>query len=141
MEMTATTRIISATAVATEMDGFIMATEPPVQAGGSGKYPPATRLVVAALLNCSFSAVKAFCESRSLSTEGLEMTFTGQNEDGIYTNMTFSLKLPADYPEKFEGTLEKILATCAVKKIMKNLPDIELDYTRACAPKKNGEGV
>lgn len=40
MEMKATTKIYSDTAVATEMDGYVMATEPPVAAGGTGEFPP-----------------------------------------------------------------------------------------------------
>lgn len=127
MEMTATTKINSETSVATEIDGYVIATEPPVAAGGTGLYPPATRMVIAALLNCSFSQVKAFCKKREISTEGLELKFRGEMDDGIYTDMDFDLVLPEDFPEKYRESISRVFDSCAVKKIMKNLPDINVN--------------
>lgn len=87
--------------------------------------------MIAALLNCSFSSVKAFCQKREIPLEGLEMDFTGEFEDGAYSSMRFSLRLPQGFPEKYEGTPDKIFDTCAVKKIMKSLPEIAVETTRA----------
>lgn len=116
----------SATVTATEMDGFLMATEPPVAAGGSGQYPPATRMVIAALLNCTFSSLKAFCDKRDIPTDDLRMDFTGNYDEGVYKDMAFLVTLPKDFPEKYRDGLDRVFATCAVKKIMKNLPEIEV---------------
>lgn len=126
MRMTAKTVINEDAFVQTDIDGFRVITEAPVSAGGSGKYPPATRLVVASLLNCSFSGVKSFLQARGIPTDGLEMSFTGELEDGVYKQMRFDLTLPKDFPGKYLNAVEKAVEACAVKKIMKNLPDIQL---------------
>lgn len=126
MEMKAKTLINAESFVETEIDGFKIITEAPVSAGGSGKYPPATRLVIAALLNCSLSDVKAFLLARGIPVDGLEMDFVGTIEEGVYTKMQFNLTLPKDFPDKYLNAVEKAISTCAVKKIMKNLPEIDL---------------
>lgn len=126
MEITAVTKICSQTAVETTIDGFSVITEPPVAAGGTGQYPPATRLAIAALLNCSFSAVRTFCEKREISTEGLQMDFSGSFEDGVYKEITFALSLPLEFPEKYRNSLGNVLDSCAVKNMVKNLPVIQL---------------
>ncbi len=126
MEMTAVTRINSETSVATEIDGYVIATEPPASAGGSGLHPPATRMVVAAMLNCSFSELKAFCKKREIPLEGLELRFRGTVEDGVYTSMNYDVKLPEEFPDKYRESLGRVFDACAVKKIMKNLPEIEV---------------
>lgn len=127
MEMIAMTKVHGPKSVVTEMDGYTLITEPPVAAGGSGQYPPATRMVVAALLNCIFSGFKSFCEKREIPTDSLMMEFHGDLEDGIYKAMELSLHLPQEFPEKYKDALGRVLETCAVKKIIKNIPNIYLN--------------
>lgn len=126
MEMTAVTRINSETSVATEIDGYVIATEPPVAAGGSGLYPPATRMVVAAMLNCSFSEMKAFCIKREIPLEGLELRFHGTVEGGVYTSMNYDVQLPEGFPDKYKESVGRVFDACSVKKIMMNLPEIQV---------------
>lgn len=123
MEMTAITKIVSQSTVATEIDGYTIATEPPVSAGGSGQFPPATRMVIASLLNCTFSGLKAFCVKRDIPVDELKMEFKGNVEDGIYTSMELAITLPAEFPEKYKASIGNIIDTCAVKKIIRNLPE------------------
>jgi ribosomal protein S12 methylthiotransferase accessory factor len=127
MQIKAKTVINAESFVQTEIDGFQIITEAPVSAGGTGRYPPATRLVIASLLNCSFSDVKAFLLARGIPVDGLEMEFAGTFEEGIYKEMEFILTLPRDFPEKYLNAVEKAIDACTVKKIMKNLPDIKLN--------------
>ncbi len=127
MEMTAITKVHGPTGTATEIDGYTLITEPPVAAGGSGEYPPATRMAVAAMLNCIFSGFTAFCKKREIPTEGLQMAFNGNIEDGVYDKMNLTLTLPSGFPDKYRDTLARVVETCTVKKIMQNLPEITLD--------------
>ena len=126
MKMQAKTAINAAHFVQTDIDGFQVITEPAVSHGGTGKYPPATRLAVAALLNCSLTSVRYFLEAKGIPTDQLALEFTGNIEDGIYTDMRFDLTLPEELPHIYHRAIEKILDTCSVKKIIKNLPEIEL---------------
>jgi len=127
MQINAKTIINTESFVETEIDGFKIITEAPVAAGGTGRYPPATRLVIAALLNCSFSDVKAFLQARNIPTDGLEMKFLGTLEEGVYKEIQFVLTLPKDFPGKYLYAIEKAIDSCTVKKIMKNLPEIKLN--------------
>lgn len=126
MQIKAKTVINAELFVQTEIDGFQIITEAPVSAGGTGRYPPATRLVIASLLNCSLSDVKAFLQARGIPINGLELDFTGIVEEGFYKEIQFILTLPKDFPEKYQNAVEKAIEACTVKKIMKNLPEIKL---------------
>ncbi len=129
MEMTAKTKMSGASAVTTVIDGYTITTEPPVAAGGSGEFPPATRLVVAALLNCIFTGFKSFCQTRNIPIDELEMDFSGDMEEGVYQSMSLRLHLPKAFPEEYKGALQKVLETCAVKKIASHLPQIQLNLS------------
>ena len=118
---------MSESAVATEIEGFTIASGPPAPEGSESQYPPATRLVIAALLNCTFSNLKVFCEKREIPTEGLAMDFGGEYEEGIYRDMTFTVHLPQAFPDKYRASLDKIFSACSVKKIMQNLPEIQIE--------------
>lgn len=126
MKMQARTTINAEHFVQTDIEGYQVVTEASVSNGGSGKYPPATRLAVAALLNCSLSSVRYFLDAKGIPTDRLALEFTGEIEDGIYTDMRFDLILPEELPPQYRRAIEKILNTCSVKKIMKNLPEIEV---------------
>ncbi len=126
MKMHARTAINAESLVQTDIDGYQVITEAAVSNGGSGKYPPATRLAVAALLNCSLSSVKYFLEAKDIPTDRLALEFAGNIEEGIYTDMRFDLTLPPELPPQYHRAIQKILNTCSVKKIMKNLPEIEV---------------
>ena len=124
--MEAKTKIVSATRVATEIDGYTITAEPHVNKGGSGEYPTPVLMALAALLNCSVMVLKSFCESRDIPTDELELDFSGEAEDGIYKNMEFKITLPKEFPEKYKNSIENVVATCSVKKLIKNLPEINI---------------
>lgn len=126
MKMQARTAINAESFVQTDIDGFQVITEASVSNGGSGTYPPATRLAIAALLNCSLTSVRYFLDAKGIPTDRLALEFSGNIEEGIYTNMRFDITLPPELPPQYLRAIEKILNTCSVKKIMKNLPEIEL---------------
>jgi uncharacterized OsmC-like protein len=126
MKMQARTAINAESFVQTDIDGFQVITEAAVSNGGSGKYPPATRLAVAALLNCSLSSVRYFLEAKGIPTDRLALEFAGNIEEGIYTDMRFDLTLPPELPPRYHRAIENILQTCSEKKIKKKLTEKEL---------------
>lgn len=128
MKLTAKTQKISPSAVQTELEGFKFITEPPVARGGSGEYPQATRMAVAALLNCMFTGFKSFCEARNLDSDQLELSFEGDLQEGVLENIRLRLKLPENFPDKYRPALDKVLEGCTVKKIMNHLPDFRVEF-------------
>lgn len=114
----------------TEIETYKITSEPPVSGGGSGEYPPATRLVLAALMNCKISALGAFCTSREIDTEGLSISFSADFDKGKYSDLKLVVTLPASFPEKYESSVAATLATCTVERIIRNFPDVNLEVIK-----------
>lgn len=125
MELYAVTRAGEGKTSITEMEGYKIITEPSPASGGSGQHPPATRLVIAALINCMFANVKAYVTAQGLPLDTLRMEFRGQEEaDGTYSAMALQITLPDGFPEGKRANLGRVIDKCTVKKIAKNLPEI-----------------
>ena len=124
MDLSAKTKIVSKLGVATEVDGYTIISEPSVAKGGSLDHPTPVRLFIASLLNCTLMTVKSFCSAREIPTEGLELDFKGELEEEIYKDMEIIMTLPKGFPEKYRNSISDIAATCTVKKLIKNLPEI-----------------
>lgn len=125
MEVYAITRAGEGKTSVTEMEGYTIITEPSPDHGGSGQYPPATRLVVASLINCMFANVKAYVAAQGLPLDALRMEFFGQeNEGGTYDDMALKITLPDGFPEQKKANLGRVIDKCGVKKIAHNLPQI-----------------
>jgi uncharacterized OsmC-like protein len=128
MKVEANAKIIDKTKTVTEIDGLSVVADVPAEKGGSGDLPTPLQMWVAALLNCSIMTLRGFCENMEISTEGMELDFKGERDakTGIYTNMEFTVTLPKGFPENYRKTVNSVIESCTVKKIMKNLPEIEL---------------
>lgn len=125
MRIEAETKVNDDESVTTVIENHALTTEAPIAAGGSGKYPPATRMAIASMLNCSLAAIKGFCKRREIPFAGLSMKFNGEFEEGVYTTMHCEVCLPVDFPEKYRTSIPRIFDACDVKKIMQNLPSID----------------
>ena len=126
--MEANAKIIDKTKTTTEIDGLSIMADLPANKGGGGDLPTPLQMWVASLLNCSVMTLRGFCESMELSTEGMELGFKGERDTktGVFTSMEFIVTLPKGFPENHRKTVNSIIEACTVKKIMKNLPEIEL---------------
>ena len=126
MRIDAETMVNSDASVTTVIEGNQFTTEAPVAMGGTGKHPRATQMAVASMLNCSLSAIKGFCKFRGIPFEGLSMKFSGDYDEGIYKAMRCEIFLPVGFPEKYRDVIPKLFDSCDFKKIIRNLPAIEV---------------
>jgi uncharacterized OsmC-like protein len=125
MEIKSVTRVGEGKTSVIEINGYKIITEPGVAAGGSGQYPPATTLIIAALVNCMFANVKAYVAAQNLPLDDLVMEFNGNlTDDGIYDKMELLITLPGGFPEERKDRLGRVIDKCGVKKIAQNLPEI-----------------
>lgn len=113
-----------------DIDGYEVITEAPLAQGGSGQYPPATRLVLAALINCKMSALGAFCVTRGIDTKNLRVDFSADFEKGMYNALNLTVHVPSDFPEKYMNTIESTLDTCTVERIIRHFPAIDLEVNK-----------
>lgn len=116
----------------TSMDGFEILSSASVALGGSGKYPTPGNLMVAALLNCAIGSVMGFCIKRELSVKGLSIAFDGDFDANNmkYNEVVYTVVLPENFPEKYLGSVESIINSCAVSRASKSMPAIQIKINR-----------
>lgn len=104
--------------VAALIEGRAIVTDQPVKDGGQDAAPSPFDLFLAALATCAGLYAQRFCESRSLSTEGLGLRVTCTYADkGFHVEaMDFALTLPEGFPEKYRDALLRAVDLCTVKK-------------------------
>ncbi|WP_027177978.1 OsmC family protein [Maridesulfovibrio bastinii] len=112
-----------------KINGFSVAVEEPVKAGGSGSAPNPVELFLVSLASCAAVYARRFCESRSISTEGFEMkAFCEMDPDKNHIEkVRYQLHLPKDFPEKYKAALLRSVDLCTVKKHLINPPSFELE--------------
>lgn len=105
-------------AVTAHMQGRAIATDQSVEDGGQGAAPSPFDLFLASLATCAGLYALRFCQSRSLSTEGLGLTVSCTFADkGFHVRaMDFALTLPAGFPDKYRDALVRSVELCTVKK-------------------------
>jgi putative redox protein len=107
-----------------EQNGFIIQTDQPQQGGGDGTAPSPFELFLASLATCGGIYVKGFCDSRGLSTEGIEL-LQNLKYDAVLNRVSeinIDIKVPSDFPEKYYDALVKSVNQCAVKKVLSDPP-------------------
>jgi uncharacterized OsmC-like protein len=100
------------------VDHFTICTDQPVKAGGEGSAPAPFALFLASLATCAGYYVKAFCDSRGIDTTGISLTMDTEynHAEKMIGKVIIRIKVPADFPEKYEGAVINAAAVCAVKR-------------------------
>ena len=101
-----------------QIEGFVVATDQPVRAGGEGSAPAPFGLFLASLATCAGYYVKAFCDSRDISTEGISVTMDTEYNpaEKMIGKFIIRIHVPADFPEKYDAAVVNAAAICAVKR-------------------------
>ncbi|MDE2291724.1 MAG: OsmC family protein [Elusimicrobia bacterium] len=104
--------------VAAEFDGFTVATDQPVEAGGEGSAPAPFDLFLASLGTCAGLFVLSFLQKRGLTTEGLELRQSAEWDDVAHrvTRVKLTIRLPKGFPEKYRKSVVSVAELCTVKK-------------------------
>ncbi len=118
MGITVTTKITSGKRIEASFDGFTVATDMGPSCGGEGSAPEPFDYFFASLATCSALYALNFCDARSISTEGLSVTLQAEKdqEKGLWNDITFEVKLPEDFPVKYQKAIIKAINLCTVKK-------------------------
>jgi ribosomal protein S12 methylthiotransferase accessory factor len=98
--------------------------------GTNGPSPFA--LFLASIGTCAGHYVNEFCRQRGISTEGLrivERTHAGAN--GMIERIGLEIQLPANFPEKYRGSVIRAAQLCTVKKHLELPPAIEVTTSTA----------
>ena len=109
--------------------GFTIRTDQPKESGGEGSAPTPFDLFLASIGTCAGVFVLFFCQQRGIPTEGIRMIQRTEREAGMISKITLEIRLPPDFPEKYEQALIRSAELCAVKKHMEAPPLFEI-YTK-----------
>ncbi|MET0071856.1 MAG: OsmC family protein [Candidatus Thiodiazotropha sp.] len=112
-----------------EVGGYTIETDQPVKYGGEATAPAPFDLFLASLATCAGIYAWNFCETRKLSTAGmdLQMDCVRDEKRKMIVKVIFRLKLPADFPDRYRAGIIKAMELCAVKKHMQDTPDFSVE--------------
>lgn len=112
-----------------EFDAYRVATDQPVRHGGGGTAPAPFDYFLASLGTCAGYYVLRFLERRGLSTQdaSLELNAIRDPLNGRIVEIRFSVRLPEDFPEKYETAILKSIDLCAVKQHLEQPPAFRTD--------------
>lgn len=110
--------------VNSEIRGFTIPTD---QTSGDNSAPTPFEVFLASLASCTGITLLSFCQSKNISTEGLEIEANVEKDDaGNVTKMITEITVPKDFPTKYLSSIERIAGTCKVKRHIENPPEFEV---------------
>ncbi len=103
---------------------FQVATDQPVEDGGTNTAPSPFDLFLTSLATCAGYYVTAFCRERGLDTEGiaLKMTSDWNDKSHLVEKIQMVITLPDDFPEKYRRAVIRVAGMCTVKRHLDNPP-------------------
>lgn len=111
-----------------EYKGFTVKTDQPVRDGGDGTAPAPFDFFLVSLASCAGFYALAFCRERQIPVEGLALTMTTERGEvsKMIDKITFTVDLPAGFPEKYRFAMIKAIDHCTVKALMMRPPQFEI---------------
>ena len=112
-------------------NGNVIKTDQPVEGGGEGSAAAPFDLFLASIGTCAGIYVKGFCDQRGIPADGIRIlqTMEYNHETRLIGKINLEIKLPTDFPEKYKDAIINVANLCAVKKHLKNPPDIDVAAT------------
>ena len=107
-------------------NGFTVASDQPTGAGGQGSAPTPFELFQASLATCAGIFVLGFCQSRGISTEGIEIVQSSAFDQVKHrlSKVEIKIGLPKTFPEKYKGAVIAAADQCLVKRTISDPPEM-----------------
>lgn len=114
--------------VAARVGDFDILTDQPSEDGGDGAAPSPYDLFLSSVATCAGFYALRFCQQRQLATEGLaiELDIDRHPDTRRLESIRMKLRLPTDFPEKYQRAILRSMDQCSVKKALSDPPEIEL---------------
>lgn len=116
-------------AVNANFDGFTVPTDQPEGNGGQNAAPSPFRLFLASIGTCAGFYTVSFCRQREIDTTGLRLTLepVRNKETHRLDQIKINVHLPDGFPDKYKGTLNRIIDQCTVKKAIFDPPEFSVE--------------
>ena len=107
---------------------FVVHTDQPADHGGDGSAAAPFDLFLASIATCAGLYVLAFCQARSLPTEGLALRQRLEIDPAtkLPSRIRLEVVLPAAFPEKYRTAIVRAAEGCKVKKAIAAAPVIDV---------------
>lgn len=114
--------------VTAHVEGFEVATDQPLEDGGTNTAPAPYDLFLSSIVTCAGIYVARFCQQRELPTEGLSMTLDIERNTELrrLEKIRIAIQLPEDFPKKYEKAVIRAAGMCSVKKAIMDPPEFEV---------------
>jgi len=122
-------------AVDAHYHGFIIPTDQPAHAGGTGSAPAPFDLFLASIGTCAGLFALRFCQQRGIDTTGLGVSLAGEREEdhGLVSILRLEVRLPDAFPEKYRAAIVHAVEQCTVKRHILHPPVFEVTVADALA--------
>ncbi len=107
-------------------DGFNVVADQPVSNHGENTAPSPFDYFLASTSLCAAYYVKAYCDARILSVEGIKITQVNSKKDPENKyKQTFEIKVevPASFTQKDKDGIARSVEGCSVKKAIQQMPE------------------
>lgn len=110
------------------IDNYTIKSDQPLPRGGSGSAANPFQLFLSSIALCAGFFALEFCMARNIVTEGmaLKMICNYDEDEKRFTTLEINLKLPEEFPEKYNRAIIRAMNACTVKKHLLNPPKIEI---------------
>jgi ribosomal protein S12 methylthiotransferase accessory factor len=107
---------------------FTLRTDQPREYGGEGSAPEPFTLFLASLGTCAGLYVVAFCQARSIPTDGIRIVERTDSDPstGRLLRVALEVQVPPDFPPQYRDAVARAAAACKVKKTLAVPPQIEV---------------
>jgi len=112
--------------------GFLLVTDQSLKSGGDASAPSPFDLFLASMAACAGIYALNFCQKRDIPTQGLGLSMLWESGDKQppAASVTFRLKLPDGFPEKYRTGIVRAMDLCAVKKYIQFPPTFSTEVVR-----------
>lgn len=113
---------------------FEVATDQPVEDGGTNTAPSPFDLFLASLATCAGYYVKAFCQERRIATDGiaLKMTSDWNEQSHLVENIEMTISLPDNFPDNYRRAVIRAAGMCTVKRHLEKPPAFRITARNGC---------
>ncbi len=99
-------------------------TDQPPALGGDASAPSPYQVFLGALATCAGFFVARFCQTRAIPLDGITLAVVVADDPATHlaAEVRFELTLPPSFPEKYRGSLERVIDQCSVKRTIASPP-------------------
>jgi len=101
-----------------------------ITSGGEGEYPEPLDYFLASMPLCAAFYIRKFCQSRDISTDGIQISQDNVNideNDKYKKKLILNIELPESFPKKYRKALLSAANTCTVKRVIQAAPEFEVN--------------